>query len=117
MRDLMDVGKVGMLNPDEAKCGGMTEAKKIAALAQACSRTIKPHNTRPNFSTAAALHFMASISNAASLIEFPDVDKFRDQLNLMRLRVEFKNGYLLVPQTPGLGIEPDETAVKRAIVN
>lgn len=117
MRDLMDVGKVGMLNPDVAKCGGLTEAKKIAALAQACSRTIKPHNTRPNFSTAAALHFMASISNAASLVEFPDTDKFRDQMNLMRSQVEFKDGYLLVPQKSGLGIEPDEAAVKRAVVN
>ncbi|MFN0107911.1 MAG: mandelate racemase/muconate lactonizing enzyme family protein [Blastocatellia bacterium] len=117
MRDLMDIGKVGVLNPDVAKCGGLTEAKKIAALAQACSRAIKPHNTRPNFSTAAALHFMASISNAASLIEFPDTDKFRDQMNLMRSQIEFKDGYLLVPQKSGLGIETDEAAVKRAVVN
>lgn len=116
MRELMDVGKVGILNPDVVKCGGLTEAKKIAALAQACSRTIKPHNTRPAISTAAALHFMASISNAAPLVEFPDADKFRDQLALVRANVEFKDGHLLVPQRPGLGIEVDVEAVKRAVV-
>jgi L-alanine-DL-glutamate epimerase-like enolase superfamily enzyme len=116
MRELMEVGKVGILNPDVVKCGGLTEAKKIAALAQACSRPIKPHNTRPTFSTAAALHFMASISNAAPLVEFPDLDKFRDQLGLMRSAIEFKDGHLLVPQEPGLGIEVDVEAVKRAVV-
>jgi L-alanine-DL-glutamate epimerase-like enolase superfamily enzyme len=116
MRELMDVGKVGILNPDVVKCGGLTEAKKIAALAQACSRPIKPHNTRPAISTAAALHFMASISNAAPLVEFPDTDKFRDQLALVRANVEFKDGHLLVPQRPGLGIEVDVEAVKRAVV-
>jgi L-alanine-DL-glutamate epimerase-like enolase superfamily enzyme len=116
MRDLMDIGKVGILNPDVVKCGGLTEAKKIAALAQACSRLIKPHNTRPTFSTAAALHFMASISNAAPFVEFPDTEKFRDLLGLMRANVEFKDGHLLVPQRAGLGIEVDEEAVKRAVV-
>jgi L-alanine-DL-glutamate epimerase-like enolase superfamily enzyme len=116
IRDVIEIGKVGMVNPDVAKCGGLTEAKKIAALAQACSRPIKPHNTRPNFSTAAALHFLASISNAGPFVEFPDLDKFRDQMKLMKSTIEFKDGYLHVPQGAGLGIEVDETAVKKAVV-
>ncbi len=117
LRDIIEIGKVGMINPDVVKCGGLTEAKKIAALAQACSRPIKPHNTRPNFSTAAALHFLASISNAGPFVEFPDLDKFRDQLRLMKSTVVFKDGFLHVPQTPGLGLEVDEEAVKRAVVS
>jgi L-alanine-DL-glutamate epimerase-like enolase superfamily enzyme len=116
MRDVIEIGKVGIINPDPAKCGGLTEAKKIAALAQACSRPIKPHNTRPNFSTAAALHFLASISNAGPFVEFPDLDKFRDQLALLKSTVEFKDGFLHVPQGAGLGIEVDEMAVAKAVV-
>jgi L-alanine-DL-glutamate epimerase-like enolase superfamily enzyme len=117
MRDLMDIGHVGMLNPDVVKCGGLTEVKKIAALAQACSRPLKLHNTRPAFSTAAALHLLASISNAGPFVEFPDTDKFKDQLALLKTAIEFKEGYLLIPRTAGLGIEVDETAIKKAVVN
>jgi galactonate dehydratase len=116
MRDLMDVAHVGMLNPDVIKCGGITEVKKIAALAQACSRPIKLHNTRPTFSTAAALHLLASISNAGPFVEYPDPDKFKDQLAMVQTGIEFKGGMLLVPQRPGLGVALDEAAVKRAVV-
>lgn len=116
-RDLIEQGKVGILNPDVTKCGGLTEAKKIAALAQACSKPIIAHNTKPTFSTAVALHFMASISNAGPFIEFIDVDEFKDLLILMRTNVDFRDGSLHVPQGPGLGIDVDETAVKRAVVS
>ena len=115
-RDLIEQGQVGILNPDVSKCGGLTEAKKIAALAQACSRQIIPHNTKPTFSTAAALHFIASISNAAPHMEFIDVDEFKDLLALMKNHVEFRDGYLYVPELPGLGLEVDEAALRRAVV-
>ncbi|MDQ3686052.1 MAG: twin-arginine translocation signal domain-containing protein [Acidobacteriota bacterium] len=115
-RDLIEQGKVGMLNPDVSKCGGLTEAKKIAALAQACSKQIIVHNTKPTFSTAASLHFIASIPNAAPYMEFIDVDEFKDLLDVMKNHVEFRDGYLHVPERPGLGLEVDEAAVKRAVV-
>jgi L-alanine-DL-glutamate epimerase-like enolase superfamily enzyme len=116
-RDLIEQGRVGILNPDVTKCGGLTEAKKIAALAQACSRPIIAHNTKPTFSTAAALHFMASISNAGPFIEFVDLDEFRELLGVMRTNVEFSDGSLRVPQGPGLGLEVDEAAVRSAVVS
>jgi L-alanine-DL-glutamate epimerase-like enolase superfamily enzyme len=116
-RDLIERGKVGIINPDVVKCGGLTEAKKIAAFAQACSRQIVPHNTKPTLSTAAALHFAASISNCGAFMEFVDVDEFRDLMSLMKQNVVFKDGFLEVPQTAGLGIEPDEERLKRSTVN
>ena len=116
MRDLLDLAHVGMLNPDVVKCGGLTEVKKIAALAQACSRPLKLHNTRPAFSTAAALHLLASISNAGPFVEYPDTDKFKEQLALVQTGVVFRDGWLHVPQQPGLGLTLDEAAVRRAVV-
>jgi L-alanine-DL-glutamate epimerase-like enolase superfamily enzyme len=113
-RDLIDIGNVGILSLDVVKCG-LTEAKKIAALGQACSKPILSANTRPIFGTAAALHLMASISNAGSFVECVDVDQFRDLLGVMRNHVEFEDGFLLVPQKPGLGLEVDEAAIKRAV--
>jgi L-alanine-DL-glutamate epimerase-like enolase superfamily enzyme len=95
----------------------LTEVKKIAALAQACSKPLKLHNTRPLFSTAAALHLLASISNAGPFVEYPDTDKFKDQLAFAQTGVAFKEGFLLVPQRPGLGVIVDEAAVTRAVVS
>ncbi len=115
-RDLMERGKVGIINPDVVKCGGLTEAKKIAAMAQACSKQIVPHNTKPTFSTAAALHFAASISNCGPFMEFVDVDEFKDLMGLMKNNVEFKDGFLQVPNTAGIGIEVDEEKLKRAVI-
>lgn len=115
-RDLIEHGHADILNPDVTKCGGLTEAKKIAALAQASEKPVIPHNTRPLFSTAASLHFAASISNAGPFLEFVDVDEFKDLMSAMKSTVEFKDGYLTVPQTPGLGIEPDEAAIRRLVI-
>jgi L-alanine-DL-glutamate epimerase-like enolase superfamily enzyme len=115
-RALIEQGQVDILNPDVTKCGGITEAKKIAALAQAAEKPVVPHNTRPTLSTAAALHFAASISNAGPFVEFADVDEFAGLMGAMKSNVEFKDGYLMVPQQPGLGIEPDEAAIRRLIV-
>lgn len=114
-RDLIEQGRVDILNPDVTKCGGLTEAKKIAALGQAAERPIVPHNTRPTLSTAAALQFAASISNAGPFLEFVNVNEFRDLRNAMKSNIEFQDGYLTVPQTPGIGLEPDEAAVRRLI--
>jgi L-alanine-DL-glutamate epimerase-like enolase superfamily enzyme len=67
-------------------------------------------------STAAALHLLASISNAGPFVEFPDTDKFKDQLALVKTGIKFKESFLLIPQGAGLGIEIDEEAVKGAVV-
>lgn len=115
-RDLIEHGKVDILNPDVSKCGGITEAKKIAALGQATERPIIPHNTRPTLATAASLQFAASISNCGSFMEYVDTDGFRALMGAMKSNVELKDGYLVVPQAPGLGIEPDEAALRRLVV-
>jgi L-alanine-DL-glutamate epimerase-like enolase superfamily enzyme len=49
-------------------------------------------------------------------VEFPDTDKFKDQLALVKTGIVFKDGFLLVPQHAGLGVEIDEAAVQRAVV-
>lgn len=115
-RDLIERGGIGIINPDASKCGGLTEARKIAAFAQACSVPVMPHNTKPIFSTAAALHFAASVSNANSFVEFVDVDAFTDLLSVMKNKIEMRDGFLLLPEGDGLGLEVDEARLKRTVV-
>ncbi len=116
-RDVIDRAGVDLLNPDVIKCGGITEARKIAALAQATSRRIVPHNTRPTLGTAATLHFAASLPNLGPFMEFPDVDDFTDLLAVLPVGGTFRDGHLDVPQGAGLGIEVDAARVRRAVVS
>ncbi|MDX2269892.1 MAG: mandelate racemase/muconate lactonizing enzyme family protein [Bryobacter sp.] len=113
LRSLIVHGDVDYLNPDVVKAGGITEMKKIAAMAQAFEKQIICHNTRPVWSTAATLHLMASISNAGPFMEYPDEDEFASLLALVQRGFRYADGYLSVPTTPGLGVEVDEAALRK----
>ena len=111
-RDLILNGRPDIVQPDVVKCGGLTEAKKIAALCEAFSKPIVVHNTQPTIGTAASLHFCASTANAMYPQEYTGM---REELRpLFSNELEFADGCLLVPQTPGLGLEVDEAKVRSA---
>jgi L-alanine-DL-glutamate epimerase-like enolase superfamily enzyme len=116
LRELITLGNPDFLNPDTIKAGGLSEMKKVAAIAQAYGKPIICHNTRPTLGTAASLHFIASIPNCGPLMEFVDVDNFKDLMSMMKNNPRYEAGYLYVPQTPGLGIEVDEAAVRKAVI-
>jgi L-alanine-DL-glutamate epimerase-like enolase superfamily enzyme len=116
LRELITMGNPDFLNPDTIKAGGLSEMKKIAAIAQAYGKPIICHNTRPTLGTAASLNFIASIPNCGPLMEFVDVDNFRDLLGMMKNNARFDAGYLYVPEGPGLGIEVDEAKVRQAVI-
>jgi L-alanine-DL-glutamate epimerase-like enolase superfamily enzyme len=101
-KDLIAQSGISIVQPDVAKCGGLTQAKKIAALALAHNKHIVVHNTTPTVATAAALHFAASCSNAARRQEYPgeraDLDRFFEN------KLEFDRGLLKIPELPGLGL-------------
>ena len=117
MRDLMVIGNADVINADLIKCAGFTENRKIAAMAHAFDKPIMTHNTRPTLATAASLQLVASIPNAARIQEFAGL---RAELGLSRLfknQIEFKDGYLAVPQGPGLGLIVDEQAMEKNKLN
>jgi len=113
-KDLILHGNPEYLNPDPIKCGGFTEIRKIAMLAQAFNKQIICHNTRPTLSTAAALQFAASISNVGPFIEYPVPEEFEELFGIMKSNVKYEDGYLQVPDSPGLGIEVDEQKLRSA---
>lgn len=109
-RDLLLQGRPDFVQPDLAKCGGFTEAKKIAALCETWSKPIVVHNTQPTIGTAASLHFCASTSNCMYPQEFTGQ---REELRpLFENELEFVDGCLLVPKEPGLGLEVNEARVR-----
>src|SRR5699024_7047716 len=84
--------------------GGISGAKKIAALAEAHHKAMIPHNPLSPVSTAACLQVGASIPNLAiqELADHADESPDKDLL-VNRLQVE--RGFLIVPDAPGIGVE------------
>ncbi len=112
-RDLILQGNPDVIQPDVIKSGGITEVKKIAALGQTFFKKMAPHNTKPTLGTAAMLHLLASCSNFGPFIEFIETELYGPILSVFENHVEFKNGNLVVPEGPGLGLVINEKKVKQ----
>lgn len=110
--DLMDVGLIDVVQVDLTRCGGFTEAMKIAALAWDRGLPVANHGFTTYINVAAALHWLNSIPNAL-ICEFvaESGTTLRECLTRQRLRAD--GGYLAIPQEPGLGIDLDDEAVRR----
>jgi L-alanine-DL-glutamate epimerase-like enolase superfamily enzyme len=112
-RDLITQANVDVVQPDVVKCAGLSEALRIAALASTYNRILVPHQTQPALGTAANLHFTACFAREDRAQEY-DINSKRAILNnVINPPLEQKNGYLQVPNGPGLGIEVDEDGLRR----
>lgn len=106
-RQLFENGGIDYAMPDVARTGGLTEMKKICAVAEAYGVVVSPHNYSSGVCSAATLHFMAAVPSTGPL-EWDTIDSSV----VSELFVEpptVKNGAVSVPQLPGLGVHlPDE---------
>ena len=112
-RDLMVHDHIDILQPDVITCGGFSEFKKIAALAQAFNKPITVHNTDPTIGTAAHLHLWVSTPNCISPQEYNIEPHALAEHAIMRNPPEVRRGRIATPQGPGLGIELDEDVISR----
>jgi L-alanine-DL-glutamate epimerase-like enolase superfamily enzyme len=101
---------VDILQPDVVKCGGITEMKKIAVLAETFNKDFVPHQTQPTIGTAANLHVIAALQGCERPQEFtgqrPELDA------LFAAPLGFQEGQILLPDRPGLGLELDEAKLR-----
>ncbi len=105
-----------IVQPDVCVCGGLLELRKIAAIAEAHYVTVAPHNPCGPIATAVNVHFAAATHNFLILEYIPD-DK-GPRANLLQAPIRLVDGYLELPERPGLGIELNEDAVRgRPVVN
>lgn len=115
IRDLILQANPDIIQPDIIKAGGITEVKKIATLGQTFFKTMAPHNTKPTLGTAAALHVMCSVSNAGPFLEFIEPELYSEVLNLFDENIQFKDGKLRVPESPGLGLTVDKKRLEKLV--
>lgn len=113
--DLMDRGKVSVVQPDVTRSGGLTECRRIARLAADRGIPCVPHAWSTGLIKAASMHLIASIPNAQFLeYALPDTPMNRD---LFGMGVDVVDGRARVPEAPGLGVELDETVVRAFAVD
>lgn len=109
---LLARGAVQYVRPDVCICGGITGAKKIAALAEARYVQVVPHNPLGPVSTAACLQIAASIPNFA-LQEYPLGEDVPPKSEIVKRPLQREGGYLLIPDVPGIGVELADDAEER----
>ncbi len=109
-RDILAAQALDIIQPDICICGGLMEMKKIAAMAEAQYVMVAPHNPMGPVATTVNVHFAASTPNFLILEYHPDDAAPRKDLLKEPLMV--KDGYIPVPNKPGLGIELNEEAFR-----
>jgi D-galactarolactone cycloisomerase len=66
---VIEAGVISVVQPDLSRCGGITEALRIAALASAAGLDVCTHGCHTGLNMAASVHFLASIGRCARYFE------------------------------------------------
>jgi L-alanine-DL-glutamate epimerase-like enolase superfamily enzyme len=109
---LADDGVVRLWQPDVSKCGGLSEALRIAQLADRLGIWVHPHTSVSGLNMAASLHFLAALPNAGYYeADYSRWNPLRTEVCSPVLAPD-ANGAFSPPTGPGLGVEVDEDALR-----
>jgi galactonate dehydratase len=114
-REIIEKQAVNVVQPDLCHCGGIIQAYKIAAMAENYYISVAPHNPLGPVALAACLQIDTCISNFTAQEHPTHEAKLDLGYGLFKEAFEIKNGYIDVPEKPGLGFEIDEYALKELI--
>ncbi len=112
-RDLILKGKANLLNPDVSKLAGITEGKKVAALAETFDLPISVHNARPTLLCAAHFHYVVSCRTAHRPQEHPGNRRHSELWKYFHNKITVKDGMGYIWDGPGLGLEVNEKAIQQ----
>jgi L-alanine-DL-glutamate epimerase-like enolase superfamily enzyme len=116
--DLLARGCFDIVQPDVTTSGGILQLRKIAAVAESMNRLLIPHSFDTGISLASALQVIGSVPNSAFVeyaMDIPSLDLGHDKLLKTPIEVG-KDGYVKIPDRPGLGVEIDEAVVQRCTI-
>ena len=103
-KQILEAGAAGIIMPDLSWCGGLTEAKKIAALADTYHRPVAPHDCSGPVALMACIHLCLNVPNA--LIQ-ETVRAFYSgwYKELVTVLPKIAHGHVYPPEGPGLGTD------------
>ncbi len=120
LRRYLDADALSIYQPSLDKCGGITQGLRIAAVLDAWGRRFVPHSAAPPLSFMAALHISAT-APTGGLMEFFVPEREPADLGRYTMAPHLKDasplcltrdGFIAIPENPGLGVEVDMTAVR-----
>ncbi|MFC6716329.1 galactonate dehydratase [Natrialbaceae archaeon GCM10025810] len=116
-KEVFEDGHVDVIQPDLSHAGGITEVHKIAAMAEAYDVALAPHCPLGPIALASCVQVDACAPNALIQEQSLDIhyNETSDVLDYLADSgvFEYEDGYVALPEEPGLGIEIDEAHVER----
>ena len=109
-RPFLEKQALAVIQPDMAKCGGLTENRKVAALAEVYNVPMAPHGVASTLGKMAFAHVCATIPNFM-ILEW----QAREALAKLTDPADMKAGFVTLPDKPGIGIEINPDAVKEVL--
>ncbi|MGH2813252.1 MAG: mandelate racemase/muconate lactonizing enzyme family protein [Actinomycetota bacterium] len=113
---MIERSAVDVVSPDMQKTGGLAEARRIAALADTRYLPVAPHNIAGPIGTMAAVHVCASIPNFLLLEWHASSVPFFDDLVTGIDKPLIRDGFITVPDSPGIGVDLDMDQCRRYAV-
>jgi D-galactarolactone cycloisomerase len=104
-------GAVDFIQPDVARAGGITEIRKITALAARHKIPVSFHTWGDGVALAASVHLSAALEDCIVMELDYTYNPLREELLLNPLQV--RNGFLIPPDHLGLGVELNQEALRR----
>jgi D-galactarolactone cycloisomerase len=104
-------GAVDFIQPDVARVGGITEIKKISALAAKHGVPISFHTWGDGVALAASVHLSAALKECGLMELDYTYNPLREEL--LRQPFHVQNGFLYPPEVPGLGVDLNEDALRK----
>jgi L-rhamnonate dehydratase len=104
-------GRVHTIQPDLSRCGGLTVGRQVAEMTQRRGIDCVPHAWLTDLLKAASLHLNAYLMNSLYL-EY-NVSSASLLNNLCKEKISMVDGYIPVPEGPGLGVEVDESTLAK----
>lgn len=114
-REAFERQAVEVINLDCVRTGGISEARKIAAMAEAYYIQVAPHNPNSPISTLVSGHASIGMPNFLVLEFIADDAPWRD--DIMDPPLQIKDGHLILPDTPGIGAKLVMKEVKKYLVS
>jgi galactonate dehydratase len=111
-RDLIEKQAVDIVMPDLPKCGGLSDGRKIANLAEMYYIPFAPHNVSSPIGTLASAHACASVPNFLVLEWHWNERPYWTTIIQEKTDI-IKNGYIELSDRPGIGVELDEEVARQ----
>ncbi len=117
-RDLIQIGNPDILQPDVIIVGGLTEMLRVFELAVVHNKVLMPHSPNIGPNAAASLHAYSTVTNAVRPHEFSEEFTGPAEVvgEIYQEPLIPEDGVIRLPDRPGLGLELDQAALRRAAV-